>query len=109
MIEALPPDVRFLSAVAGDAVTPVELVAVIETGPVKPLRLVKVTLEVLLETEDSRIELGVAETVNPTVDMLPMNVDQHDPKVWQDPVELSWYSPATHATVGSAGSSAAPK
>lgn len=108
-IEALPPDVRFLTACAGDDAKPVELIVAIETEPVNPSRLASVTLEFPLETDDSLRESGLAETVNPTIEALPMNVDQHDPKVWQDPVELSWYSPATQTTVGSAGSSPAPK
>ena len=109
MTETEPPDTMFLATCAGDAVMPGEPFAVIETEPANPLKLVKVTLELAPEIADNLSELGLADIVNPVIDTLLMNVDQHDPKLWQDPVELSWYSPATQTTVGSAGSSAAPK
>ena len=105
----VPLDVRFELAWAGDTDTPVGLVVVIETWPAKPPLLVRVMLEFLPATADRLRELGLAAIVKPVVVALPMNVDQQDPKVWQDPVVTLWYSPANHTVEGSDGSSPAPK
>jgi hypothetical protein len=99
----------FLIACAGEAAVPMGPTAVIETEPANLLKLVKVTLELALVTADNFRLLGLAVTVKPVIETLLMKVDQQDPKLWQDPDELLWYSPATHTTLGSTGSNAAPK
>ena len=86
-VELTRPEVT-LTGCGLEAIMPLGFVVLSETDPANPLMLVNDTVELAPEAADSLIGLGLADILNPVIDVLPMNVDQHDPNDWQDPVEL---------------------
>ena len=106
----VPPALRVTFVGLILAVNPDEEVEVVKvTLPLNPFRLASVMVDVADELSWTKRGDGFGKAENPTILVLPINVDQQENGQFGAPCATELYSPATQTRFVSVGSTPAPK